>query len=395
MAKMPSLRTQRFSTLLDFEMDADSVFVTAKPAGMPVWDRSHTGKRSLYIPPGTSRIAFKLSSILSGRQFPGEWTLVGAFLYCDEPIEVNIGVEGTDVSVLPRRVQLTRESWSIALADVSGEMKSKESAGDVKLVITLPANAPPVWCDDVLLIDNKATIISSAPPAPIRASQNPEYHVTTSVGPTTAPSEDAQQVETRPSTGWTVQRRGLSYIGEVPGKFNFSLLTSEASRAGWRIEEANALRARFASDGRTKNLTVYNDGRAFTDGQWTPMSAEVRDNPAFADAHGSPAQIMIAEELGRVNRDTPGDANNDGYNEQRGAHQIIASGARLELELIPHTPKLVRPVLEVSGLSDGEVLITVEGQLIEDRAVRLDDGTWLVELPVKMDRPTTVNLRVQ
>src|SRR5688572_19221466 len=50
-ARMPSLRVQRFSTLLDFEMDADGVFVAMNPAGRMVWDRSHTGKRSLLISP--------------------------------------------------------------------------------------------------------------------------------------------------------------------------------------------------------------------------------------------------------------------------------------------------------------------------------------------------------
>src|SRR4051812_2756203 len=142
--KMPSLRTQRFSTVLDFEMDADGVFVAMQPPGRMVWDRSHTGRRSLYIPEGTERVAFKLSSVLSGRQFPGEWTLVGAFLYCDEPIDVTIGVEGGSVSVSPRRVHLTRESWSIALADLSGSAHSGVAsiADSTLLVITLPANAP-------------------------------------------------------------------------------------------------------------------------------------------------------------------------------------------------------------------------------------------------------------
>src|SRR3954468_14738805 len=51
--KMPSLRTQRFSTLLDFEMDTDGVFVAMQPPGRMVWDRSHTGRRSLSIPAGT------------------------------------------------------------------------------------------------------------------------------------------------------------------------------------------------------------------------------------------------------------------------------------------------------------------------------------------------------
>lgn len=397
--KMPSLRTQRFSTLLDFEMDADGVFVAVQPPGRMVWDRSHTGRRSLLVPEGARRVAIKLSSVLSGRQFPGDWTLVGAFLYCDEPIDVTIGVEGgvggDGVSISPRRVHLTREAWSIALADVSNTPGSNiaSMADNTLLVITLPPNAPPVWCDDVVLIDNSQTIVSTAAPASV--AQSEQYTVTTRVGPATAPAIDSAAPDVAPAgAGWLVERRGLSYIGEAPGKFNFKLLTTDASRSGWRIEEANALRTRFTSDGAAKNLTVYSDGRAFKDGQWSPMSADVRDNAMYLAAHQSPPEIFIPEELGRVNRDTPGDANNDGYNERRGAHQIIANGSRLELRISPRTSALLNTVIEVSDLPQGSVLVTVEGRLVE-QTVRLSDGTLLVELPVRIDRPTMVNLRVQ
>jgi hypothetical protein len=39
-------------------------------------------------------------------------------------------------------------------------------------------------------------------------------------------------------------------------------------------------------------------------------------------------------------------------------------------------------------------LVTVEGLLVE-QTHRLDDGTLLVDIPTKLDRPTTVTLRVQ
>jgi len=245
-----------------------------------------------------------------------------------------------------------------------------------------------------VLIDNSQTIVSTAAPASVVAPQE-EYTVTTRVGAATAPTAASVAATLAPAgAGWLVQRRGLSYIGEAPGKFNFKLLTTDASRSGWKIEEANSLRARFTSDGPAKNLTVYSDGRAFKDGEWSPMSADVRDNADYLASHQSPPEIQISESLGRVNRNTPGDANNDGYNERRGAHQIIASEARLELKIIPHTIAVTNPVLEISGLPEGSVLVTVEGRLV-DRGERLPDGTLLVELPVRIDRPTVVNLRVQ
>ena len=106
------------------------------------------------------------------------------------------------------------------------------------------------------------------------------------------------------------------------------------------------------------------------------------------------AEVSVPEELGRLNRDTPGDANNDGYNEVRGAYQLIANGARLEMRITPHTRALLRPILEITGLSPGKVLVTTEGRLVET-TVRLEDGTLLVEIPTVIDRPTTINIRIQ
>jgi hypothetical protein len=403
--KMPSLRAQRFSTLLDFEMDADGVFVAKNPPGRMVWNQSHTGQRSLQIAPGTQRVVVKLSSILSGRQFPGEWTLVGAFLYCDEPIELTIGVEGDDVNVSPRRVQLSRATWSIALVDLTSIVKSEtESIGnDTRLVIVLPPNAPPVWCDDVLLINNSRAIVADGsqvdaevPAATATASVSEEYTATRvgSAPPVVIAKSTPGDDDAGEGPGWSIQQRGLSYLGERPGKFNFKLLTADASRSGWQIEEANALRARFASDGKTKHLTVYRDGRSFWDGELRPMSAQVRDDAGCIEPHTSPPEIRIDPTLGRVNRNTPGDANNDGYNEQRGAHQIVAGGARLEMNILPHTSFVTRPVFEITGLPPGDVLVTIEGRLV-DSGLRQSDGALLLELPVRIDRPTSVNLRVQ
>jgi hypothetical protein len=98
--------------------------------------------------------------------------------------------------------------------------------------------------------------------------------------------------------------------------------------------------------------------------------------------------------MGRLNRTAPGDANNDGFDETRGSYSIIATGPRLELQILPRSVPVARPVLEISGLPPGEPLVTVEGQLI-DRTARLPDGTLLVELPLQFNRPLAVNLRIQ
>ncbi len=103
---------------------------------------------------------------------------------------------------------------------------------------------------------------------------------------------------------------------------------------------------------------------------------------------------MVPDEFGRIDRDTPGDQNNDGYNERRGSYELVAKGARLEVTLRPTTRLLARPVLEIAGLPAGNALATVEGQLIE-RATRLPNGNLLIEIPLVLERPTTINIAVK
>lgn len=378
---VPPLQTQRFSTLLDFENDSDGVFVAAAPPARMVYDRAHTGKRSLRIDPQTQRVSVKLSSVMSGRPFPGEWTLIGGFLFTEQPLDVMLSVEGAGFNVAPRKVRLTPGTWSMAMLDISPAATqlpsgSAAAATDARLVFAFgdrgAATAGPVWCDDVLLVNNAKTLVSNDWAA---AQVNP---VTGS--PTTAP--------------WKLSQEGLNYVGEMPAKFGFKLATAEAVADGWRITEANDVRAQFESDGQTKHLTIYADGRSYWDGKLKGISRDVRDNRTFAEQHDSPAEVTVPEELGRVNRQSDGDANNDGYNERRGAYQLIANESRLEVTFSPRSSALLRPVLEITGLPAGEVLVTVEGKLIE-KATRLSDGTLLVLVPARIDRTTTISLRVQ
>src|SRR4051794_10018369 len=372
---VPPLKNQRFSTLLDFESDPDRVFVNAKPIAQLTYDRAHTGQRSLRVEPGTEHISIKLASVLGGRPFPGEWTLLGAFLYCQQPIDVLVSVENAGFVVPPRKVTLSSNTWTNALVDISAAPhpgSSAAAAPNAVLVIGLPPRSPAVWCDDVMLIDNRQPLVLAGEGgASVQSVETP-------AGPTTAPVASFH-------SPWSLERRGLSYVASADGKFNISLLTSEASAGGWKLEEANELRARFNSEGTdARALTVYSDGRSYWDGQYRPISAVAR-NSIFAEEHASPAEVVVPEELGHLNRNTPGDANNDGYNEQRGAYQIMATGARLEVTLTPRSRALVRPVLEVRGLSAGKVLVTTEGRLI-DRTVRLEDGTLLIEIPTVLER---------
>jgi hypothetical protein len=95
-----------------------------------------------------------------------------------------------------------------------------------------------------------------------------------------------------------------------------------------------------------------------------------------------------------VDRNSAGDADNDGYNEARGAYQIRAAGPRLEIGFAPRTPTVMRPVFEVTGMPAGKAVVTIEGRLVEGPE-RLPDGTLLIDIPARVNRPTTVSVKIQ
>jgi hypothetical protein len=353
------LHGKRYSGLLHLESDSDALFVSAdgSPARVDGGDR-HTGKSSLRLAKGTSRLTVKLSSLLAGREFPGDWTLVGLFIRTDEAAGLAISCEDSGRAIAARKMTTTAGQWTAAMLDISALTGGGPNG---ELAIELRFDQPTsgdVRVDDVMLIDNRETLVDASP------------------------------------DGWTVKRAGLRITCERKLRFNFGVVTTDGSPQGWEVEEMSDLRARFHSTGETKNLTVYADGRSMWDGVYKPLSVEVRDDKAFAAAHASPAEIAIPESLGRLSRNTPGDVDNDGYNEQLGAYQIQATGGRIEVTLTPRSTAVPRPVLQISGMPEGKALIAIEGRLVE-KLTRLSSGDLLVELPARITRPTLVTIRIQ
>jgi len=351
------LHGKRFSGLLHFENESDELFVSAKPSARDVdGGDAHTGKSSLLLAAGTTRLTIKLSSMLGGREFPGDWTLVGLYVRSDDANGLALSCEENGRAIAARKIALPAGQWTPAMLDISALPATP--SGDVTLELRFDRPTSNVRCDDVLLIDNRDTLVDASP------------------------------------GGWTIKRAGLRITCERKLSFNLSVVTADGSPAGWEVEEANELRARFTSAGETKSLTVYADGRSIWDGAYKPLSAEVRDDKTFAAAHASPAEIALPETMGRVDRNSPGDANNDGYNEQLGAYVLQATSGRLELTMTPRTTPVPRPVLQIAGLPEGKALITIEGRLVE-RSVRLANGQLLVDIPARITRPTLVSIRIQ
>jgi hypothetical protein len=383
---VPSLKDERFSTLLDFESPDDAVFCAITQTGGAVAPAAtstlepHTGRASLQIPASATTLTIKLPSLLAGRAFPASWALIGGYFYCEQPAQLSVTLKPPLPGTQPRPVDLPANTWTPVFAELP---QGSPVQSIPMLQFDLPSPHAPIYCDDVMLIDNYK--ILTAPP---------DNAVHDSSGENAIPAADVVAGQMPP---WTVSRRGLNYTGVVPDRFNFNLVTREFSPTGWTVDEANPMRARFHSDASDANpartLTIYADGRAFWDDEFKPMSIAAQ-NPVLAAQHRAPAKIEVSEGMGRVDRNTPGDTHNTGYNPTTGSYRIIATGPRIELRFAPTTAPVLSPILEFSGLPFGDPIITLEGRLIE-QATRTSSGTLLVELPAKIDRPVTVNIRIE
>jgi hypothetical protein len=378
---VPSLKDERFSTLLDFESTDDAIFCsTAGGAGLVGSDRVHTGHSAYRIDSAATRVTVKLSSLLAGRAFPGAWTLAGGYFYADSPTTITVRFEPPMNGSDPHEVELPGGTWTSIFAELPRGVSPQAVPS---LLFELQAPHGSIWFDDVMLIDNYKLLTA------------PSEVFSADPGGASATAADDVSAGVMPS--WTVQRRGSAFIGSAPARFEFKLVTSQSSPSGWTLDEANSMRARFHSgttpSGAGRTLTIYADGRAYWDGQYKPMSTAARE-PTLEAQHESPAQIEVAEGMGRIDRNTAGDANNDGYNETTGSYRIIATGPRIELRFVPTRSAVLSPILEFSGLPFGKALVTLEGRLVE-QSTRTSTGTLLVELPAKIDRPVTVNVRIE
>jgi hypothetical protein len=346
----PSLKGEKYYTLLDFESADDTVFVESKPAAQQDSRHAHTGKASAAI--GTSA-KINLGSVLAGQNFPGDWTLVGGYVWSERPTTVHVHCR-----VGSAEVQNTVESpggkWTPAFVDLT-QLPHPAASDDVSLSFE---SSQPILCDDVMMIDNTKWYVSG------------------------------------PDSPWSIKRHGFKIYIDREGWFSMTLDTAGASRTGWSLQDASTMRATFSSAGETKNLTLYSDGRAFWDGRFEPISANAKNDAGLAESHTQPGEMRVADGMGRANRNTPGDANNDGYNETLGAYELNANGPRMELTMVPHGATLVRPLLEIAGLPPGKPLVTLEGRLVESLA-RVNNGNVLIEIPARIERPTTLNVRVE
>jgi len=346
----PGLKQRRFNTLLDFEKADDLVFVKSHPDATTEMRRAHTGKASGAI--GTAA-QINLASVMVGRPFPADWTLAGGYIRCDRAatIDMRCTTAGHETH---RTVDIPAGKWTPAFLDLT-QMTKSDATGDA--TIQYSSNQP-MLIDDVMVIDNTQWFVGGE------------------------------------KSPWTIRQKGFKISCEREGWFSIGLDSIDGNPGGWNIEELSTMRVTFRSAGKTKWLTVYSDGRTYWDGKFEPLSSNAKSDPILAQEHDHPGAISIAEGMGRIDRNTSGDANNDGYNERLAAYQIVASGPRMELTLNSKSVPLVRPIVEIAGLPNGKPLITLEGRLIES-FTRLKNGNVLIEVPARIEQPATMNVRVE
>lgn len=346
---------QRFRTLLDFETAADLVFV-ATPGRHSL--APHTGGGAFESAPprdGDSGMQIKVDSLLFGARLPGNWTLMGAYVrpQSNATLTTMLLADG-NVVAQNQRAGYAGE-WVFAAVDLTADDLASKLSGAKSIRLAIDADGRSFTVDDVLLVDNNKTLVE------VPAGMSPAYEV---------------------------KRRGfdikaVSNSGES--------IVDVKLQEGRTLEEASPLRlrVRVRNDRAQMQTTLYPDGRIIDNGKMAKAPQK-----AIIDSHTSPADITVDEANGRVDQSTDGDAQNDGYNEILGAYQIVARTPRLSLRLVPRGAPVVSPVLEIKGFPAGKVSAMVEGRLIET-AVRLEDGTALLMLPLKFDRATTVTVKVE
>jgi len=143
------------SVLLDFESPGDAVFVDAGAGAVQIdSSRAHNGHASLAIEGGTRQIVVKLGTLMRGRDFPGRWTLLGAYFLSPTPTVVTAQLFQGRQMLWRHDVRLASGQWTEAMVDITN-VSSASGAETATLVFTFAQATPGViCCDDLQLVNN-------------------------------------------------------------------------------------------------------------------------------------------------------------------------------------------------------------------------------------------------
>jgi hypothetical protein len=340
------------SKLLDFDSPLDTSFIISNGVKL-VEDPQKPGNRVLSAPGAK----LKLGSLVRGRDFPGLWDLVGIRIRADRAVGVRAEFQSSSGTVLQALEAATQPRWTMLWIDLR-KLPTTMPAGEELLLAIKPLDGKAILIDEVILAQSRLVAIRSNIP-------------------------DSQRM-------WQVVREGVQWEVQMGEERVYALPAAPFVEGGYRLVESNPVRAVFSSPAGT--LSIDRHGRLIENGVAKFDARVARYAQAVAE-NASPATVEV-DEHGRVERNLPGDRDNDGYDEVRGCYTVRASSSRLNVRLSPGVSSVRWPVLEVIGLPPGALSVWLEGQLVT-HVTRLSDGRAVIELPIRLERAVEVQIRVR
>jgi hypothetical protein len=342
----------KFSRLIGFENDRELVFLTSAAGNRIDAQSPGFGRASLRVE--TKSVTVRAGAMLRGRMMPGGWNLIGLQIRSAEAQQVVITLRSGTSELEKRTVNVSANEWQWLWTPA--EKISPANQENLQLVVNTTSS--PVWIDSVSLGENLRNF-----------------------------------GETAGERSLFLELRGLNWSINTPSRFKLQLPTSQFGPDGLRRESSNAWRAVLRRADESK-VYIESRGRMYDRGRLTVLDPS-QDAAALQSSHANPGTLEILDESARVDRTSAGDRNNDGYNELEGLYRVATQGPRVQLALTPDAGKpIVGPMLRFDNMPAGEVQVYVEGKLI-DASYRQPDTSVLVELPMTLQRRTTVEVRVR
>lgn len=361
-APVPTRKTVRYmppadqyvkSKLIDFDSPYDTTFLTARDVKLTEDPQS---PKNRVLSSATAQV--KLGALVRGREFPGTWDLLGVRVRADRKTPATLVLQSTGGTVFQTQPISADAEWDVSWIELRALPTSMPSNEDLLLVVK-SISGTALMIDDIFIAQSH-TILSQ--------SQIPQ---------TNEP--------------WLVRRSGLKWQVLVRENEVLSLPAAPFVPEGYRVIEANPVRVVFVSGNDT--IALDRTGRLIQN-QKTRLDASVMGFAKTVAENDSPATIEITDDDGRVERNLPGDLDNDGYDETRGCYSVRATASRLNVRLSPQKHPVKWPVIEVIGLPAGVVSVWLEGQLVP-WVTRLSDGKAIIELPIQLERAINLQVRVK
>jgi hypothetical protein len=345
----------RTSTVLSFDSPADAVFVRSI-SGSVSQVRGEVGTNSLSLTGNSPGVVIRLASLVRGRPFPGDWSAVGLRLRADASFGATLELRASGVTLASAQLtQTVAAQWNLLAVEVPDHV-DPESV-ELALAIDSQQRNIEVAIDDLTLIANDRAIQT---PVMSAIRKGPAWRI---VGPT----------------------------------FETRLPSDIATESPMRLMEWSKIRMVFAStQSPPRWVSIDSLGRQIEASGGVVTYSYIgnqRDNSSWRLAMRSPGEVSVTQEQGRVDRQSVGDFNQDGFDESRNSYRVVANAKRLDITLTPGGVPLENAVIEIDGLqSANEISATLAGQIIRT-IERTSSGTVLIEVPSRVERAVIIQVR--